>query len=290
MKIEVIIMNAFGINKSGGNPAGIVYNKNELSNEEKQLIAKKVGLSETVFINGNSNNEFEVSFFTPNKEVDLCGHGTIAAFQLLLNNKVIFEGKYLQITRAGNLEIIIDSQNKVFMEQKLPEYLNVINDRMVIANSLNINESDLIKKSPVQIISTGLKDIMIGVKNNKILDNIRPNFNMISKISEEYQVVGYHVFSLEKEENETANCRNFAPFYGINEECATGTSSGALACYLFNNKIINKNKCDKINFLQGKAMKKLSNINVSLVIRSEKVMKVLVGGNAAYVESIYVEI
>ena len=45
--------------------------------------------------------------------------------------------------------------------------------------------------------------------------------------------VGYHVFTLESLYGANANCRNFAPLYDIPEEAATGTSNGALGCYLY---------------------------------------------------------
>lgn len=51
-------------------------------------------------------------------------------------------------------------------------------------------------------------------------------------ISEKYDVVGYHLFTLDIPEDAAAECRNFAPLYDIPEESATGTSSGALLSYL----------------------------------------------------------
>ena len=289
MKIEVSIMNAFAVNESGGNEAGIVYNQVNLLDKQKQLIAKKVGLSETVFINKKENNEFDVSFFTPNKEVDLCGHGTIAAFQLLLDKNIISKGKCVQITKAGILEIIIDNENQIFMEQKKPKYLTVIKDRLSIIQSLNINENDLIKTFPIQIVSTGLKDIMIGVRTNEILNSIKPDFEKILEISKKYQVVGYHVFSLEKEGEETANCRNFAPLYGIDEECATGTSSGALVGFLFKYNLTNENQYQNTFFLQGKAMGSPSRINTKIISKNKEINKIFVGGNANFTKKIEIE-
>ncbi len=65
------------------------------------------------------------------------------------------------------------------------------------------------------------------------LNSIKPDFNKVSDISKKYDVTGYHVFTLETLEGATAHCRNFAPLYDIPEEAATGTSNGALSCYLY---------------------------------------------------------
>jgi len=280
MKIEVKILKAFAKNGRGGNPAGVVVNEKDLEGHEKQKIAEAVGLSETVFINQLSEGIFEVSFYTPNKEVDLCGHGTIAAFQLLLNEGIIHQGKYQQQTKAGHLSVIVTETNKVLMEQSQPKFLDILDEREKIAESLGISVHDLIEKLPVQIVTTGLKDLMVGVKSNAILNDMSPFSEKIYKISEKYDVTGYHVFSLEQNDKEQANCRNFAPYYAIDEESATGTASGALAAYLYHYKMLDEQILDKIIFYQGEKMGVHSAIRVKLEVDEEKIEKVYVGGNA----------
>lgn len=124
------------------------------------------------------------------------------------------------------------------MDQNLPTYFEVV-DKEKIAKTLNIDIDSFVENLPIQIVSTGLRDIIIPLKNKEVLESIKPNFNSIAKLSKEYNVVGYHIFTLESLDDEIIHCRNLAPLYGIDEESATGTSNGALSCYLFkNNKII----------------------------------------------------
>ena len=280
MTVDVRILNAFTKNQQGGNPAGIVVGKKELRPLEKQKIAKAVGLSETVFVNALSENLFDVTFFTPNKEVNLCGHGTIAAFQALLNEGAIAEGQYQQKTKAGTLDIIVTKEKEIFMEQNKPTFEKIIENRELIADSLGISIEDLIESLPLQIVSTGLKDLIIGVKNNAILNSLTPDFLKISDISEQYDIVGYHVFSLESQGEEHANCRNFAPYYAIDEEGATGTASGALAAYLYRYHQLDDVSLDQILFHQGEAMDVHSAIKVQLKVNEEGIENVFVGGNA----------
>lgn len=280
MKIEVKILKAFAKDGHGGNPAGVVENETGLSSLEKQEISSAVGVSETVFINSLKDHLFDVTFFTPNKEVDLCGHGTIAAFQALLNESKIHEGKYQQKTKAGTLDIIVTPEKEIYMEQNPPEFYEIIEARGLIAESLGISVDDLLDL-PLQIVSTGLKDLMIGVKSIEILNTLNPNFVKISEISERYNVTGYHVFTSETRGNEQANCRNFAPYYAIDEEGATGTASGALASYLYHYDQLDAETLDHILFYQGKKMGVHSAIKVQLVVEGEEIKKVYVGGNAA---------
>lgn len=83
MKINAYTLNSFAKTKEGGNPAGVVTNADSLSEEEMRKIAAVLGFSETAFVLKSNAADFKVRFFTPNEEVDLCGHATIATFLLL---------------------------------------------------------------------------------------------------------------------------------------------------------------------------------------------------------------
>lgn len=87
-----------------------------------------------------------------------------------------------------------------------------------------------------------------------------------------------------------ANCRNFAPLYDIPEESATGTSNGALGCYLYHHRKINNEQALNIVFEQGYSMKKPSEILVSLVVKENEILEVKVGGSAMNLTLTEVEI
>lgn len=97
---------------------------------------------------------------------------------------------------------------------------------------------------------------------------------MIANMSKEKEVVGVHAFTMMKESDVTAICRNFAPLYGIDEESATGTESCALACYLFK---YYKHQSQYI-FEQGHHMGEISCIIVNLSYHGDVIDSVFVGG------------
>lgn len=276
--MKAYILNAFTKDGEGGNPAGIVLDADSLSENEMQTIAANLGFSETAFVQKSENADFKVRFFTPNMEVDLCGHATIATFYLLLEKGIIKQGEYTQETKAGKLKIKIQDKN-VLMNQTLPIYSEKL-EKKEIAESLNINEKDFSDVSPIQIVSTGLRDILIPIKKLEVLEKINPNFEKITEISKQHNCVGFHIFNLESKG--TARVRNFGPLYGIPEESATGTSNGALACYLFEYKLIDN--FDNLIFEQGYSMNKPSEILASLIIKDGKITEVKIGGTANLVE------
>lgn len=293
MKIKAYILNSFTFNGTGGNPAGVVLDERITEEKDMLSIAKQMNLSETAFIRKIDNSVYNVRFFTPECEVDLCGHATIATFYLLgsvgyiegINEGLV---KVQQITKAGKLSIEIVYKDgliqNVFMEQAHPK--EVLTDLSLneIANSLNINLDDFgIEENNVypEIISTGIKDIIIPVKNRGILNNITPNYNEITRISKKYDVCGMHVFSLD--DINSVSCRNFAPLVGINEESATGTSNGALIYYLKKNKVIENNY---LVSKQGEALNQLSEIHC--LIREK--YNVWVGGKCNVISEIVIEV
>jgi len=280
-------LNSFAKTKYGGNPAGVVLQADDLSEDEMLRIAKQVGLSETAFVQKSENANYKVRFFTPNSEVDLCGHATIATFALLKNKRIIDDGILCQETKAGNLNIEIHN-DKIYMDQNIPKYYNFV-AKDEVADSLNINQNDFIFQLPIQIVSTGLKDIMVPVKSLDRLLTIKPNLKKITALSKKYNVIGFHVFSLETKFASTAHCRNFAPLYNINEESATGTSNGALACYLYNYGIINVEQSSELIFEQGYSMQKPSEILVRLNIDKNKIYEVKVGGTAILKQELKIE-
>ena len=287
--IYVHIIHAFTKSGKGGNPAGIVLNSEELSKTVMKNIAKEVGLSETAFVQKSKIADYKVRFFTPEEEVDLCGHATIAVFYLLRHKKTIKSGRYTQETKAGIINLEVTKNNTIFMTQKLPKFYDKLKKKE-IADSLNISTDLISDKLPIQIVSTGLRDILVPIESLKSLHKIKPNFDKVSKISKKHNVVGYHLFSLETKFNSTAHCRNFAPLHGIPEESATGTSNGALSCYLFKHEVLPTNKIKNLVLEQGYSMNLPSEIIVNLKLQKDKISEVKVGGTASYIKKIKVTV
>ncbi len=286
--MEVAVIKAFTFENKGGNGAGVLVLNEQISDGKKLDIANKVGLSETAFILQRGENDYDVSFFTPVCEVELCGHATIAAFYYLgkmdyINGNNETKTVY-QNTKAGRLKIEVTFKDNevdyVLMQQSEPRIYDEINQIKPISNSLNTDEKFIgLINSEIKptIVSTGLKDIMVPVKSREILNNIKADFKLIEDISYEYDVVGYHVFTIDEGQ---VYARNFAPRVGINEECATGTSNGALVSLLYSKGLV----LNQIEVVQGESMNEKSLIFVK-INENDDVMDVYVGGKA-YIEGV----
>lgn len=303
MKKKIYQVDAFTDRAFGGNPAGVLIDSSGLDKNHMLKIAREMALSETAFIKRSQTPEYdyEVKFFTPTEEIDLCGHATIATFYLLAKKGYIDNKTDIvmvkQKTLAGILPVEIYFNNKeiskIMMTQARPKQIFKIEDFENIANIMGLSEKDIgLKEEEIMPMaySTGIPDIMLPVKSIEILEKMKPDFHRLANYSKDKEVTGVHAFTLKDKEKNIISCRNFAPACGINEEAATGTSNGAMAAYLIENGII---KCDKnINIVseQGYFMDRPSEIFID-AYRNDEGLLIKVGGKAKIVLDgyIYVE-
>ncbi|MDI9473071.1 MAG: PhzF family phenazine biosynthesis protein [Bacillota bacterium] len=276
------IVDAFSKELFGGNPAGVVLlgDADFPKEEVMQKTAAELRYSETAFVRQIGENAFHTRYFTPEAEVDLCGHATIALFHALCEEGIIpSNGECTNQTLAGNLRVKL-KDGMVFMQMGEPETFGRIEDEQALRDLyhiMGIADAAPDTDSPLlpEMISTGLPDIMLPVKDEEVLSSISPDFAKLSRLSEEYNVVGVHAFTTESKDGQI-HVRNFAPRYAIDEEAATGTSNGALTYYLYKNNLLKKG--DQTVFIQGEAMGRPSEI-VSLLDDEERV-EIVIGGRA----------
>ena len=269
--VDVYVAVAFSKDDKGGNKAGVVLGRSELTSVQKAAIAKEMGYSETAFVLDSDKADFKLQYFTPTEEVPLCGHATIAAFSTLKLLNMLDKPDCTIETEAGILNIHIKDDGLILMEQNRPAYLEVL-DSDIFTGCIERNFID--HRFPIQIVSTGLNDVMLPVDSVEHLEQLSPDFEMIANMSKEKEVVGVHAFTIIKESDVTAICRNFAPLYGIDEESATGTANCALACYLFK---YYKQQSQYV-FEQGHNMGDISRIVVNLSYHENVIDSVFVGG------------
>lgn len=287
----VHIVNAFSNQNQGGNPAAIVLNADSLSKKKMQTIAKEVGDLElarmTVFISKpeNLSNDYRLQFFTPIKQIPHCGHATIAAFNYLAQSGVEKKSAITKETIDGIRKIVVKG-NMTFMEQRAPNYKNPFVDVTLeeLSQALQISPQEFMTDPQPEIVSTGNQFLIIGVKSPAILQKIKPNLPLIKEISDRLDLVAFYVFALGTHDVD-GEARMFGPRYGIDEEAASGTASGALACYLYD-----KHNLKKASFKieQGRYMANpsVSRIYVNLKLADEKIKNLQIGGTARYIKQI----
>ncbi|MBQ9555844.1 MAG: PhzF family phenazine biosynthesis protein [Muribaculaceae bacterium] len=278
--MKYFVIDAFTDKPFGGNPAGVVLlGQGTQFPEDKlmQQIAAELRYSETAFVQQNGEAEFTVRYFTPLSEVDLCGHATIATFGLLRREGIITEGTMcLNHTRAGDLQVKVTDH--VMMQMAEPQVIVPLLDveylHEIMAGRQAMEWTDM----PIEVISTGLPDIIMPVGSVESLNALKPNMDALTELSRELNVVGVHAFAI-SDDGYTAHVRDFAPLYGVPEESATGTANAALTYYLYRRNIVKHD--EECQFMQGEAMERPS--VVATILGTDGIS--WVGGQCAVVAS-----
>ena len=285
-------VDSFTEDKFLGNPAGVITNADGLSEFEMQKIARELNNSETAFIFSSNNDSYDVHvrFFTPINEVPICGHATIAAHYVRAIENKMSSTRVIQKTGAGILpvDIICDKNDyRIIMTQGKVEFGTVINgeNKEILIQALAITEKDLLKDCPIQIVSTGHSKVMIGLRDNILLNRLKPDYQVLSKLSEIIGCNGYYVFTLNSEDNDTlVKGRMFAPAIGINEDPVTGNANGPLGAYLVHHKLVEQDgDYFKFNARQGEAIGRAGTIGVEVFIKNGEPSEVRVSGKAVIV-------
>lgn len=276
MNLTAYIARAFCHNSLGGNPAGVVILNQESSftPTQMQAIAKELNFSETAFILPLESHAYKALYFTPTSPIDFCGHATLAAFGVLKQLGLLKNSNYSLDTQVGKCEVAM-KDHLIFLSQPLPVFGEIIEEAKITPIL-----GDYISDKPhPRIVSTGLRDIFVRVHDEKCLQLLTLNRALMSELNRKTDSIGIHVFSLDPPGSTyTAHCRNFAPLYGIDEESATGSSNGALACYLFENGMLAPGSDHRLLFRQGDSLNTPSDIYVHLSTSQSAIKKVECGG------------
>lgn len=269
----------------GGNKAGVTIDLNEdLDQIAMQSIAAAFGHSESAFVKKSDIANFRLLFFTPIKQVKMCGHATIAAWGLMFKNGVVKAGNYTQevIDENGDSQVLnieIDELGTVFTNLDLPKATESIN-REDLNKHLDYGVSNL----PTQIVNTGFTDLMIPVSLEKFneIDYSKVDEAVLLQIQKGLNVEGLHMFTLDQHGDELRiYAKNTDPVNGIypNDD-ATGTSNGALASYLYFNKLLSRDQLENgIYVVQVGKEGKRSKVMIKLSFdESNQISEIKVGG------------
>jgi PhzF family phenazine biosynthesis protein len=291
-KYNLYQIDSFTKEKFVGNPAGVITNADGLASDEMQKIARELNNSETAFLFSSNNNEYDVHtrFFTPTNEVPICGHATIAAhYARAIENKLNTSRVYHK-TGAGILPVDIVKENKdykITMTQGKIEFGDIIEgiNRKNLLSAINISDDDLLETYPIQIVSTGHSKVMVGIKKIATLNEMKPNYDALSRLSNIIKCNGYYVFTVDSQDSDIlVHGRMFAPAIGINEDPVTGNANGPLGAYLVHHKLINHdNSLFLFKAKQGEAIKRSGIVEVEVIIENNEPVEVKISGNAVIV-------
>jgi len=206
-------VDAFAERPLTGNPAAVMPLERWLDDALMQAIAAENNLSETAFTVPCDSDaaEFELRWFTPAAEVELCGHATLAAGHVLIHSEPVrFATRHagvLTVTkRDGMLELDLPApQLREVHEPELNRALGLPDGPAWLANGCN-------------------DAAIIEVEDEAAVRGVRPDYKALA------QVPRMAVVTARGSEHDVAS-RVFVPYLGIDEDPVTGSAHAALTPY-----------------------------------------------------------
>lgn len=205
MRLRIFQVDAFSSEVFGGNPAAVIPLESWLDDDIMQKIGTENNLSETAFL-ARDGDEYGLRWFTPQVEVDLCGHATLATAHVLFNHLKVDRDILKFNTRSGQLIVKKDGD---LIQMNFPcASVESIPIPKVIPQGLGAQPLEAFKAS----------DLMLIFKTQKEIESMTPDFGVLKTLDARGIIV--------TAPGETCDfvSRFFAPRVGINEDPVTGSA------------------------------------------------------------------
>jgi PhzF family phenazine biosynthesis protein len=255
MPIPLFHVDAFTDQSFAGNPAAICLMTRWPEDRWLQLVAREMNLSETAFLVPNASG-FDLRWFTPAIEVDLCGHATLASAHVLWHQGLVNGSEIRFSSRSGLLTALRNGEELQLDFPLKPE-------KPAEA------PSGLLEALGAKAKYTGKNqfDYLVELESESALRGLTPDFRSLAKV----EARGLIVTSRSDDSRYDFVSRFFAPAVGVDEDPATGSSHCCLGGFW-------SKRLGKSNFLAYQASARGAVIRVQ--VNNDRV---LLGGKAVII-------
>jgi len=215
MKLPIFQLDAFASRQFGGNPAAVVISPKWLPDETLQSIAQENNLAETAFV-VPGKHAFDLRWFTPEVEVDLCGHATLASAHVIFNHGYTTESQIVFQYQGGTLTVTREN-DLLAMDFPARPPTKIECDASVVK---------ALGASPLELYQS--RDLLAVFDSQSDVEKLRPDFAAVAKLDT------FAVIASAPGQKCDFVSRFFAPGAGISEDPATGSSHCTLVPYWSN--------------------------------------------------------
>jgi PhzF family phenazine biosynthesis protein len=277
-----------------GNPAGVVTEALGLSAGEMQKIANEMNLVETTFVfpPTDAKADFKIRYFTPQNEVAVAGHPTIATIHALVEEGKIKlangMGRVHVETGAGVLPVDIraaDAGNyKIKLTLATPKFEPAPVSHADLAVLLGTEGGNVDARYRIQKMYTGIYWFVARLTSLEAIRTLRPDMTAIAELSRREKVTGIQVFTTETEDPACDfHVRTFLPNEGINEDPVCGTGNSCIGAFMVENEIAKTNGRVEFTSEQGLELGRPARVYIEVEGKPQAVTTVRISGTAVTV-------
>jgi len=258
-KLVFYTVDVFAESKFAGNQLAVVLDASSLSDIEMQKIAKEMNYSETSFVLSTRKRKggYDVRIFTPREEVPFAGHPTLGTAYVIQRTIIRspVESVVLNL-KVGQVPVSLNYKGKapdlLWMKQIQPTFGRTELPRQSVSEMLSLDENLIDSKFPVEEVSTGLPHIIVPMKSLDAVKKAKVNKEKYFEFINDKTAKAVLIFCTETyDKANQINARQFADYYGVPEDPATGSGNGCLAAYLVKHRYFGSDKIDNVRVEQG---------------------------------------
>lgn len=215
MKLTLYQVDAFTAEVFGGNPAAVCVLDNTLEEELMQRIAQENNLAETAFVLPHGD-DYHIRWFTPEVEVALCGHATLASAFILFNH---FKYNKYTIRFISNQsgELSVTKEKEGWLTLDFPSYhISQVKEDTALIEAIGLIPNRIYK---------GATDYLLIYNSQLEIEKISPNFHLLHQLDCRGIIVSAPGDAVD------FVSRFFAPQCGIPEDPVTGSAHTTLIPY-----------------------------------------------------------
>lgn len=239
--MDIFQVDAFSKNIFKGNPAAVCPLDEWISYELMQSIAEENNLSETVFF-VKKEYQFEIKWFTPTSEIDLCGHATLAAAHIIFS-ELNYDKNIIEFISNSGVLTVLKKENWYTLNFPSEDIKKIKTPQLLLEA---LNES--IKNTYI-----GKWKLLVELEDEETVQNLKPNFSKLAELDSSGIIV------TSKGNNVDFVSRFFAPKIGINEDPVTGSAHTLLIPFW--SKKLNTNKLEAVQLSKRTGFLKCEYLN-----------------------------
>jgi PhzF family phenazine biosynthesis protein len=226
--IPIYLVDAFTNEPFRGNPAAVCPMNGPMNESTMQAVAAEMNLSETAFLHSTEklpleeSVKFSLRWFTPEIEVPLCGHATLASAAVLFNEICVFGNGIVFDTKSGELhakkegdEIVLDFPIDEPKPIEAPK-------KLLKAMGITTFEKTF--------FSEKRKCLLVHMEDEESVRQVEPDFEQMKKMPLDDGIIGVIVTSPGNPPFDFIS-RFFGPWVGVNEDPVTGSAHTVLGPY-----------------------------------------------------------
>jgi len=276
-----------------GNQLAVFPDAEGIGDEQMQLIAREMNLSETSFVVATQRPDCDVRvrIFTPSYEMVFAGHPTIGTAFVLARLGRVPAGKDHIVFEEGvgpvrvSYEGPVCSPVRAWLTTPPVTFGPQFEDRAACAALVSLSSDDLLEGAPLEVAGAGPRFLYVPVRDRERVDRAQPNVAAIDELLGVQGLIGVFVFAVDSRRRGELYSRMFAPGAGVFEDPATGSATGPLAAYVVRHHLVDAPRSGAATLVseQGTKMGRRSLLYVRMDVADGLPQRIDVGGGVVHV-------